>query len=156
MKRKRYYSYSIRLGFASFLVANIATQKNQKGSEGTKRDSDSRTAINFHYNSCCKDTVARFCLDTFLESWGWNGVKYGFRKKRERERRERERATPIFLPTNCQKDSKRQVSRRYFWDLLGHQERTENLQHKRSPRSHGTSISPGLLTFIHMPWLNRG
>ena len=142
MKRKRQYSYSIRLGLPHF-GGKYCHTKSQKGSEGTKRDSDSRTAINFHYDSCCKDTVARFCLDTFWESWGWNGVNMVSVKKRERERGERERATPIFLPTNCQKDSKRQVSRRYFWDLLGHQERTETYstngpskpRHKYIPRT---------------------
>ena len=72
MKRKRHYSYSIRLGLPHF-GGKYCHTKSQKGSEGTKRDSDSRTAINFHYDSCCKDTVARFCLDTFWKVEGEMG-----------------------------------------------------------------------------------
>ena len=69
------------------MVANIATQKSQKGSEGTKRDSDSRKAIDVQYDLCFKDTLVRFCCDTFLQCSS-------------------PRATSTFLATtNSQKDS---------------------------------------------------
>ena len=81
-------------------------------------------------------------------------------KKRERgergERGEREREQrPFFFQQTAKRIPKGRSQDDIFgtfWDIKNGQKPTA----QTVPRSHGTSISPGLLTFIHMPWLNRG
>ena len=83
-----------------------------------------------------------------------NMVSVKKREREEREEREREQR-PFFFQQTAKRIPKGRSQDDIFgtfWDIKNGQKPTA----QTVPRSHGTSISPGLLTFIHMPWLNSG